>query len=161
MFSDLQPLVAREETGTETENSSSGYSSLDDQVIREWPDKYEFETALVGEGGLYRFDLGTSDTVVPYDASAEGLFGQTEFIKEIEEYQRQCLKTFTTRELIELVCISDRQLKPSTLRNGILPVFADENWRINFDNPMLKRDGYYRLDAPGSSFCVPPGLSDV
>lgn len=50
--------------------------------------------------------------------------------ENIEAFQRQDLSGYTTRELIDLDNISNRDLNPGTLQNPINPILGRDRWTL-------------------------------
>ncbi|KAL2063401.1 hypothetical protein VTL71DRAFT_5206 [Oculimacula yallundae] len=57
-----------------------------------------------------------------------------------ENYQRRVLNGYTSRELEELDCLTNRQLHPNDLTNHILPIFQQSNWSQASSQPYPELD---------------------
>lgn len=52
-------------------------------------------------------------------------------IAEVEAYQRSNLRRFTTRELRQLDCLPDREVKAANLREMITPILQRDRWELH------------------------------
>lgn len=62
-----------------------------------------------------------------------------------EEFQRNKLYEFTTRELVQLDVISDQKLKGPNLQNGIIPMLGRDRWESQPPQPSFTRNYLYSL----------------
>jgi uncharacterized protein (DUF885 family) len=52
-------------------------------------------------------------------------------LKLVEEFQRDSLSGFTTKELIDLDAVSDRHLRGDRLSNPMMPILRQDSWESN------------------------------
>ncbi|KAJ8059594.1 hypothetical protein OCU04_011249 [Sclerotinia nivalis] len=67
----------------------------------------------------------------------------------IEDFQREQLEGFTSRELADMDVLTDRRLKDSTLDNPIMPLIRMERWELRPDQPDFTRNCMYPLMIDG------------
>jgi hypothetical protein len=104
-----------------------------------WPEKYGPRIFGVGPNPI----IPPRRPLSPVQRSFPGMIqGRTRREREtkrqnqfLENYQRGCLCGFTSTELLALDAIAERPLQPSTLTNGILPIFRRDRWVTQANNP--------------------------
>ncbi|TVY82906.1 hypothetical protein LSUE1_G001889 [Lachnellula suecica] len=70
---------------------------------------------------------------------------ETHEILNSEQFQKQRLLTFTTRELGQMDALTTRELKSGSLQNAIIPFLQRENWETAAPSPDLPRTYLYQL----------------
>jgi hypothetical protein len=113
-----------------------------------WPPKYrkyEFEFgdgyATISKSGFT--PLQNEFPVMP-DAQDKD---QLQLRSDVENFQRDSLYGFTSRELADLDVFTNRRLKPSTLPTMLHPLFRKERWETEPPDPDAR-----------SLYCLPKGL---
>jgi hypothetical protein len=71
---------------------------------------------------------------------------ERQFRLQKEQYQRENLLGFTTRELANLDVISDRALKTGNLQNCILRIMSQDRWETSPPYPHWPRDIFYPVN---------------
>lgn len=71
---------------------------------------------------------------------------EAEIIEDREEFQRERLHGFTTKELMALDAISDRKLKEGNLRNKIHPIMTRDRWE-NVPPSSFGRTALYPVES--------------
>jgi hypothetical protein len=107
---------------------------------------------------------GLKSWAVKYGALANGRFGSNKSgftpidyvfptlgstpdpnVMAIENFQRENLFAFTSRELGQLDYLPTRELMPGNLQNDIMPLLQRENWETAPAHPDFTRDHLYPL----------------
>ena len=97
-------------------------------------------------GEKYKGKSGLTPVEIMFPFPIPGtLPGQTQSkhdYETLEEFQRQLLWEYTTRELMNLDAISTRSLKPGNLANSVHPLLCHWEDRVN---PQFTRNGLYPI----------------
>jgi hypothetical protein len=109
------------------------------------PELTKFAQKYGSKDGSHRSGYTPLDYLFPRNLSES----EKEDIIAQEDYQREELNGFTTRELGQLDVISDRELKAGNLQNHIHEIFGRAKWESKPPEPDFSRDYLYPL-ADGS-----------
>lgn len=119
-----------------------------------WPDKYQTRGS---DDDTITIDLLTPLPIPnPYDLSKytrEERDAIEAVYTEFEEFQKDKLKGFTTRQLYDLDAITNRRLRASTLNLELHPAFRRDRWEVLVD-PTFNRKLYSMDDLAD----LPDGL---